>query len=979
MSEVYPDTTTAAPLPDYSKTLNVPKPDVKNADGLDTNPDSIPQRANLPKREPEMLAFWKSHRVYAESLKGKTSQGTFILHDGPPFSNGDIHIGHAFNKILKDVVTRFRTMEGYTCPYVPGWDNNGLPIEVLVAKEFREQKRTPTRAEIRARCREVATEWVGKQSEQFQRLGIRGDWDHPYLTMSKEMAAKELDVFAEMVDRGYVYRDRKPVFWSFADRTALAEAEIEYADRTDPSIYVRFPLLRDEARVFGNADPARCYTVIWTTTPWTIPANVALAVGPGLEYVVVEHQGSFYLVAEARLGATMAAANFTGWSVVRTLKGSSLLAPGNSLETLVFQHPLTVRESPVLPADYVTTTDGTGVVHTAGGHGKDDYQTVLKRNTRWAAGGHKDGGQALPLLQVLTDDGHFNDEAGPEFRGETLKAGQEKILARLSEVGALLAHEEYTHSYPMGWRSHDPLVQRATPQWFVSIDNAGHRDKCLKAIDGVRWFPEESKARITAMVSGRPDWCISRQRAWGVGIPVFYAQPSGTPLLTKESIGFVKALVATHGTDAWFDTPVEEILPVGYAHPDTGETEFVKETDIFDVWFDSGSTCRTVLEQWPGLSYPADLYLEGGDQHRGWFNSSLMIGVATKGEAPYRAVVTNGWTLDDAGMKMSKSKMNGVAPKTVVEKYGADVLRLWVCSTDYFGDVRVGDKILEQTATSYRTLRNTLRFTLSNLYDFDPTLHAVPLDKLEEIDRLALHTLNDVVRKCLQSYDIYEFPRVAQTLLEYCASDLSAFYLDVLKDRLYSFGAASHERRSAQTALYEITSCLSRLLAPILPFTAEEVWQKLPVSEKPVSVSLAALPSFRAELRDRELAGRWEPLLRVRDQVNKALEGVKKRLLTGVTLTADRETYTALHPYLTDLPALLLVSRVTLRESKVPGLQIESNGPAPGTRCARCWIAVLDGGSIDGTTDEPAAYCVNGCARRWLASSDGEAASRRLA
>ncbi len=939
--------------PNYSQTLNIPKPDVKNPDGMDTNPDSIPQRANLPRREPQTLEFWKTHKVYQESLKPKTGRGSFVLHDGPPFSNGDIHIGHAFNKILKDVTTKFRSMEGYAAPYVPGWDNNGLPIEVLVAKEFREKKQTPTRMEIRRRCREVAEEWVGKQSAQFQRLGIRGDWDHPYLTMSKEMAAKELDVFAEMVAQGFIYRGLRPVYWSLVDETALADAEIEYADRTDPSIYVRFPLRVDPDAVFGpGASLGDCFAVIWTTTPWTIPANVAIAAGADIDYALVRHGAVLYLVASARIGATMAAANLTGWEVVKTLKG-------RDLQNLLFQHPLYERAAPLVLADYVTTTDGTGLVHTAPGHGKDDFLTGQKYN--------------LATLQVLTGDGYFNEEAGPEFQGMKLGPGQEKVMERLSKAGALLAREEIFHSYPHGWRSHDPLVYRATVQWFISIDNKHHREKCLKAIDGVRWFPEESKNRITAMVSGRPDWCISRQRAWGIGIPVFYAQPSGTPLLNKESIGYVRDLVAAQGTDAWFETDAKDILPAGYQHPETKETEFVKETDIFDVWFDSGSTCRTVLEQWPGLTYPADAYLEGGDQHRGWFNSSLMIGVATKGAAPYRQVITNGWTLDEQGRKMSKSKMNGVAPQAVVEKYGADVLRLWVASSDYFADVRVGDALLEQTATSYRTLRNTLRFTLSNLYDFDPVLNAVPLDKLEEIDRWAMHKLNDVVHKCLQAYDIYEYPRVAQTLLSFCAQDLSAFYLDVLKDRLYSFGVNSAERRSAQTVLFEITSCLARLLAPILSFTAEEVWQKLSLPNKPVSVLLAAMPSYRADLRSRDLEARWQPLLAARDLVNKSLEGTKRRLELAVTLTADAETYAALHPYLNQLPSLLLVSCVTLRESKTPGLHVENNGPAPGTRCARCWVSVSDGGDAD-----PAAFCVNGCARRWLVSSDGEVASRRL-
>ncbi|MBV9848415.1 MAG: class I tRNA ligase family protein, partial [Armatimonadetes bacterium] len=576
--------------------------------------------------------------------------------------------------------------------------------------------------------------------------------------------------------------------------------------------------------------------------------------------------------------------------------------------------------------------------------------------------------------QVLTGNGFFNDEAGPDFAGLKIGPGQERVMERLQDVGALLARGEIVHSYPHGWRSHDPLVYRATVQWFVGIDHNHHRQRALRAIDGVRWFPAESRHRIRAMVEGRPDWCISRQRAWGVGIPVFYAQPSGTPLMTRESIHHVRDLVAREGTDAWFERDAKDILPAGFKHPETGETEFTKETDIFDVWLDSGSTCRTVLEQWPGLSYPADVYLEGGDQHRGWFNSSLMVGVATTGRAPYRQVVTNGWTLNEKGEKMSKSQLNGVAPAAVCDKYGADVLRLWVCSTDYFNDVKVGDKILEQVAINYRTLRNTLRFTLINLYDYDPVLNAIPYSDLTELDRWALHRLNEVVRHSVQAYEVYEFHRVAQLALNFCTTDLSAFYLDVLKDRLYASGADSRERRAAQTALFEITSALVRLLAPILSFTAEEVWQKLRLPNKPVSVHLAALPSDKVEFRDSALEGRWRPLLAARDAVNKVLEGTKKRLETAVTLTADRETFDALYPYLSQLPALLLVSRVTLREGGVAGLQVTNDGPAPGQRCARCWNVVPDGGEI-----EPAAFCAAGCTRRWLLEPDQHTASRRLA
>ncbi len=948
-------TDTLTEKPNYSRTLNVPPPDEKNPDGMDTNAASIPQRANLARREPLMLDFWAQNHVYAQSLQPTTGRGTFILHDGPPFSNGDIHVGHAFNKILKDVITRFRTMQGYKAPYVPGWDNNGQPIEGDVVKEFLAKKLTPTRQQIRARCREVATEWVGKQSEQFQRLGIRGDWDHPYLTMTPGMAARELDVFADLVDKGFIYRGLRPVSWSLVDETALADAEIEYADRTDPSIYVRFPLKSDPDNVFGQgATPENAFTIIWTTTPWTIPANVAVAAGPDIEYVVAEHQGRRSLVAAARLGETMAAAGWTDWNVVRTLTG-------RELQRLVFRHPLFDRDSPLVLADYVTTTDGTGIVHTAPGHGKDDFLTGQKYR--------------LPTLQVLTGDGFFNDQAGPEFAGLRLGPGQESVMERLTQSGALLARGEVFHSYPHGWRSHDPLVTRATVQWFIAIDHDGHRQKALHAVDGVRWFPAESQHRIRAMVEGRPDWCISRQRSWGIGIPVFYAQPSGTPLMTRESIGWVRDLVAREGTDAWFERDAEDILPAGFRHPETGETEFTKETDIFDVWLDSGSTCRTVLDsdQWPELSYPADLYLEGGDQHRGWFNSSLMVGVATKGSAPYRQVVTNGWTLNEKGEKMSKSQRNGVAPRTVCDKYGADVLRLWVCSTDYFNDVKVGEKILDQVAVNYRTLRNTLRFTLGNLYDFDPSLHAVRYDELAEADRWALHRLNEVVRHCAQAYEVYEFHRVAQLVLGFCQTDLSAFYLDVLKDRLYASGAASPTRRAAQTTLFEITSALSRLLAPILAFTAEEVWQKLRLPNKPVSVHLAALPADRAEFRAAELEARWRPILSARDAVNKALEGTKKRAEHAVTLTADAGTYAALHPYLAELPSLFLVSRVTLLRGDAPGLHVTDDGPAPGLRCSRCWITVPDSGDR-----EPAEDCATGCRRRWLVELDGASASKRL-
>ena len=941
--------------PNYSQTLNVPKPDVKNPDGLDSNVASIPQRAGLPLREVDILSFWHDHGVYEKSLRGHAPKGNFIVHDGPPFSNGNIHIGHSFNKILKDVITRYRTMDGYTAPYVPGWDNNGLPIELLVSKEFRKNGQKPTRQELRSRCREVATEWVGIQKAQFQRLGIRGDWDHPYLTMLPEMAAKELEVFAEMVEAGYVYRGLKPVYWSLVDETALADHEIEYADRKDPSIYVRFALRTDVDGVFGAGfDISRCYTIIWTTTPWTIPANVAVAVGPELDYVVVEYEGRRYLISEPRLGATMSALDWTGWRVIRVLRGSELA-------NLIFVHPLFDRVSPLVLADYVTTTDGTGVVHTAPGHGKDDFVTGQKYN--------------LPTLQVLTGNGYFNEDAGAEFVGLRKDEGQERVMERLAEVGALVGRTEIMHSYPHGWRSHDPLVFRATVQWFVNIDNNHHRERCLKAIDSVSWYPSDSTNRISAMVSGRPDWCISRQRFWGVGIPVFYAQPSGTPLITGQSVRLVRDFVAREGTDAWFECDPSDILPKGFVHPETGETEFTKETDIFDVWFDSGATCRTVLEQWPGHSYPADVYLEGGDQHRGWFNSSLMIGMATKGRPPFRQVVTNGWTLDDKGRAMHKSLGNVVSPQTVIDKYGADVLRLWVCSTDYFADVKVGDKIIDQVAVNYRILRNTLRFALGNLYavepvDFEIENHAVEYAELSDLHKWALHKLNELVITATAAYNAYEFHKAMQAVLGFCNGFLSAFYFDVLKDTLYSSAPNSHDRRSAQTVLFEITSTVTRLIAPILPFTAEEVWQKLRLVDKAVSIHLASWPESRPTFQDHDLDSRWETLKGVRDDVNKSLEGTKKRLELAIDVAVGPETMSLVHPYLKDLAPLFLVSSVNVSAQSEAGVSITILGPAEGVRCARCWVSVTDGG------EDPAAACMQGCSRTWQAIEDTVSARR---
>jgi isoleucyl-tRNA synthetase len=912
---------------DYSKTLNLPEADKKNADGIDTNDSAIPLRANLPKREPILLKFWDENDIYHKSLQGKTAQGTFILHDGPPYSNGDVHVGTALGKILKDFIVKYKTMQGYQAPYVPGWDNHGLPIENNVRREFLEKKQQPTVLEIRRRCREYAAHWVETQKAQFRRLGVRGDWDNPYLTMSSDFEAAIVEVFRELVVGGYVYRGVKPVYWCPVDETALADHEVEYAQKTDPSIYVRFKLKADPNKVFAGFDSAHCYSVIWTTTPWTIPANVALAVHPSFTYAVVSQGADRYLLARDLVEIVMNAAGLADWKIEWEIDGKDL-------KGLVFQHPLYDRESPVVLADYVTLDEGSGIVHTAPGHGQEDYQTGIKYN--------------LPVLSPVDSRGRFTEEVGPQFAGQKIWEGNKTVAEALKSAGALMALGEISHSYPHCWRCHKPVIFRATAQWFMNIDHKNLRAKCLHDIEGVSWYPKQSINRIKAMVGGSPDWCLSRQRAWGVGIPVFYCKECNTEVMTSETIARVRDLVAEFSSDVWFERSAKELLPEGYKCHKCGAAEFEKETDIFDVWFDSGATNRAVLEnsKWPMLRWPADVYLEGGDQHRGWFNSSLKLAEATKGHAPYRNVITSGWTVDEHGKAMHKSAGNAVAADQVIQTDGAEVLRLWVGSADYFEEMRIGPAILDQVKIMYRQFRNTLRWGLGNLYDFDPVLNAVPLDKMREIDRFALHRLAELVAESQRAYDGYEFHRCTHAAHQFCATDLSAFYYDVLKDCLYADGADWPSRRSAQTALFEITSTLSRMLAPILSFTSEEVWQKLRMPNKPFSVELAAFPTHRAEFVDTELAERWNKLLAIRAEANKAIEEARQSKQIGKPLEAKMEieanitNYRILKDYLEELPSLLLVSQVSLSEHDGPTKFTVL--PAEGRKCDRCWLIKTD-------------------------------------
>ncbi|MBC8103278.1 MAG: isoleucine--tRNA ligase [Cytophagales bacterium] len=909
---------------EYKDTLNLPETD-------------FPMKADLPTREPRIAETWSANDVYAKTAHRPGAE-RFVLHDGPPYSNGDIHMGHALNKILKDIIVKYKAMQGFAAPYVPGWDNHGLPIEVNVVKEFRKKGEVPDKITLRKRCREYAREFVDRQKGQFARLGVRGDWENPYLTMSTEFEAEIVRTFGDLVEKGFVYRGLKPVYWCPTDETALADAEIEYVEgKKDPSIYVRFPLARDPHGVFEGAAKDHCYTVIWTTTPWTIPANVAVAVSPTAEYVVAKTgHGAVYVLAGALLERAMAAVGVTEYEVVRRVTG-------RDLSGLVFKHPLhTVsggvfdRDSVLVHADYVTMEDGTGVVHTAPGHGKEDFAT-----------GQTYG---LETIQPVLANGVFDASAG-EFEGLNLADGGRRVIERLTEAGNLLAEQEIVHSYPHCWRCHNPVIFRATVQWFMNIDHGvdgqSFRQTALDAIQSVQWFPPDSVHRISAMVGGRPDWCLSRQRAWGVGIPVFYYQ--GQPVMTPESLQAVYELTRREGSDAWFEKTPSEILPPGFVCPHGGDVaEYTKETDVLDVWFDSGSTCRAVLEVRPELRFPADVYLEGSDQHRGWFNSSLMVGVATRGLAPYRQVITNGWMLDEKGRAMSKSAGNGIPPSAVVEQYGADVLRLWVASINYFEDVRFGPNILKQVADSYRRIRNTLRFLLGALADFTPGHDSVSPEELTEIDRWGLDRLQTLVTDVTRAYEAYEFQKATRAIVDYCTTDLSSFYLDVLKDRLYANAPNDPARRSSQTALYEIASVLCRLLSPILSHTAEEAWQMLPgAAEVSPSVEMAVFPAPDTLYQDSDLRQKWASLFTLRDEVNKALENarqggtVKKSLEAKVSLFGANDATLGFTD--SDLTALFLVSQV-VRASDDAGARITVE-TAEGAKCVRCWLIKRDLGA----------------------------------
>ncbi len=907
---------------DYSKTVNLPKTD-------------FPMKADLPNREPMFQRFWEDNNVYQEIATREAPKGTFIFHDGPPYSNGDIHMGHALNKSVKDFIVRYHAMSGYRVPYIPGWDNHGLPIEQKVAEEFRKKHQSPTKLELRKACRAYAHKWINIQMEQLKRLGLISDWDNYYSTMSAEYEATIIKVFGEMVEQGYVYRGLKPVYWCINDETALAEAEIEYADHTSHSIFVRFPLVSDPNALFEAHGSA--YTIIWTTTPWTIPANLAVAVHPDYEYAFVDAGNDRYLVAAELVGQTMSAAGIEKYCVAKTVKGKDL-------EGMVFKHPIYDRESVLVHALYVTLEDGTGVVHTAPGHGREDFET-----------GRKYG---LEVLNPVDGRGLFTKQAG-QFEGlHITKQGNQAVIDALRENGNLMAESKIEHSYPHCWRCHKPIVFRATEQWFVDLDHNDLRKRILKEIeDSVVCYPPEGRNRLYAFIESSPDWCLSRQRSWGVAIPVLFCNKCQEPILSKEVIDLVYQDALENGSDSWFAKDVSEFVPEGFTCPHCGGAEFTKEEDVLDVWFDSGSSSRAVTEKVYG-TFKSDVYFEGSDQHRGWFNKSIIISTATRSGAPFKDLVTHGYVLDAEGKKMSKSGGNAIPPKEAIKNIGADVLRLYISSLNYFEDVRFGQEMFTRAIDAYRRIRNTFRFILGNLGDFDPAKDAVAYPDLEELDKFALHRLQELVGDCTQAYEGYEFHKVYQAVHNYCAVDLSSFYLDILKDRLYASKADSKLRRSAQTALYVVISALVRTMAPILVHTAEEVWQAMPAESEESqnsSVHLSAFPEVNEGWMDAGLAARWARINEVRDKVLAALEEARqsgkigKPLESRVTISAPAELYAFLKPYEAVLPSVMIVSQLELKESDGPELTVDVQPPL-GENCARCWL-VLE--SVGGHSDAP--------------------------
>ena len=906
---------------DYNKTVNLPQTD-------------FPMRAGLPRREPEMLQAMYDKDLYHKMVARNDGKPLFVLHDGPPYANGNIHIGTALNKILKDIIVKEKNMTGYCSPYVPGWDTHGLPIESAILKNKKVKRDALTTSEFREKCKEYALDFVDKQREQFKRLGVLGEWDDPYLTLKPHFEAKQVKVFGEMAKKGFIYKGMKPVYWCPHDQTALAEAEIEYADDPCTTIFVKFPVRDDKGMLAQYCDLSKLFFVIWTTTPWTIPGNMAICLNAELDYVLLEvPSGEVYVLAQALAEGVCKAAgiDFGACKVLATLKGAAF-------ELMTAAHPLFDRDSVILNGEHITLDAGTGCVHTTPGFGAEDFQICQQYD--------KAGLTHIGVPVPVNAKGVMTDE---RYNGQFYAVGNDMVVEDLGACGALLASEKITHSYPHCWRCKHPIIYRATEQWFCSVDAI--KDAAVKACDAIQWKPDWGKDRMTSMITERNDWCISRQRVWGVPIPIFYCDACGADIVTPETIDHVSELFRAHGSNVWFDREAEELLPDGFKCPKCGHTHFTKETDIMDVWFDSGSTHAAVLDERPYLPFPADIYLEGGDQYRGWFQSSMLTSIAAKGVAPYRQIITHGWTVDGQGKAMHKSLGNAVAPEEIIKDYGADMLRLWVASADYTQDMRISKDIMKQLSQAYLKIRNTARYMLGNLCDFNPDADQTPLDRMEALDRFALASFNDLVKTVREAYVRYEFHAVYRAVYNFCVVDMSNFYLDIIKDRLYCGDSAG--RRSAQTALYIILDGMTRLIAPILAFTSDEIWAAMrhDRSADTESVLLNDMPGYDEALALSEADQvRWDKLISVRDAVNKALENAraagvfKKAQDTEVTLSvAEQKDADFLSGV--DLATLCIVSRVTVTTGAVEGEKmadclipctiVVKLSEAP--KCVRCW------------------------------------------
>ena len=896
---------------DYKETLNLPK-------------TPFPMRGNLPVKEKEMLAFWERINLYGQMIKNAADRPTFILHDGPPYANGNIHLGTALNKILKDIIIKSKFMSGFRADYVPGWDCHGLPIEHQIEMQTKKKKETLSKLEIRKRCREYARGFVDIQREEFKRLGGIGDWDHPYITMDYGYQATIVEEIEKFFERGEVYRKKRPVYWCVNCLTALAEAEIEYETRTDTSIYVKFPYGRKGDGPFAGFPDKPLFMLIWTTTPWTLPANLAIAVNPEFTYVAFETDDSVNIVLKDLLEDVTKRAGIEHYKVIGEI-------PAASLKGLKFRHPFIDRDSVIVSADYVAKDTGTGAVHIAPGHGEEDYETGLE--------------YGLDVYSPVNEKGQFLEEVD-FFRGMNVFEGNKHVIAKLEELGLLLLQEPIEHSYPHCWRCKKPVIFRATEQWFISIDKLGLRKRALEEVDRVRWIPAWGRDRIYNMLLVRPDWCISRQRTWGVPITIFYCEKCREPHWSKESFKKVRDAVAEFGADIWFEKEASYFLPEDAKCGRCGGDSFVKEEDILDVWFDSGVSFAAVCKKRPELKFPADLYLEGSDQHRGWFHSSLLASVGNEGKAPYESVLTHGFVVDGTGRKMGKSLGNMISPADIIDKFGAEILRLWVTYEDYRDDIKISKDIINRLVETYRRIRNTLRFLHANINgDFDPAKDRVAYEDLSSLDKWLLSRLQRLIIRVEEAYTNYSFHVIYHSIHNFCSVDLSALYLDIVKDRIYVEKRDAVKRRASQTVIFETIVSLLKLMAPVLSSTADEMWSYLGDQVEGESVLLGTFPVAKAELIDEALEQEWESIWRIREQVNKkieekrALKEIGHSLDTKVVITAGGDELKLLRKIEDDLKSIFIVSQTELKEGS--GLDIVILR-AEGEKCERCWQYAVD-------------------------------------